>query len=54
MHGYKQTYGVDFCETYASVLDYDVALFVLGYFTGKGTIIHQVDFFTAFLNGDIE
>ena len=54
VHGYKQKFGVDYGETYAPVVDYDVALSILSSYAARGAEIHQVDFVTAFLNGDIE
>lgn len=54
LHGYKLKFGIDFWDTCASIVDYDVAFTVLGYCTSKGAKTHQVDFVTAFLNGDID
>lgn len=47
-------FGVDFWDTYAPVVEYDVALTALGYFTIKGAKTHQVVYVTAILNGDMD
>ena len=54
VHGYKQKFEVDIPDTYAPVVDYEAALTVLYALIGQGAKVHQVDFVTAFLNGDIE
>lgn len=54
VNGYKQTFRIDSWDTYAPVVDYDVAITILGYFTSKAATTNQVDFVMAFLNGDIE
>lgn len=53
VHGYKHEFSVDFWEIYAPVVDFEVSLAILRYLLGKGAAVHQVDFATAFLNGDI-
>ena len=54
VHGYKQKFGLDYRDTYAPVVDYDVAISILSLFAARGACIHQADFVTAFLNGDIK
>ena len=49
-----QQFGIDFEHTYAPVVDYDAALSVLSHFSCKRASLQQVDFLTAFLNGDVE
>ncbi len=52
--GYKQRYGVDFEETYAPVVDFEVVTLILAYYVARGARIELVDFVNAFLNGEIE
>ncbi len=48
--GYHQKYGVNYDETFAPVLSYDVLLMTLGMYVSKVWVIHHADISTAFLN----
>jgi len=54
VHGNLQREGIDFEETYAPVVDWEVAMCAISLMLRRGARIELVDFITAFLNGDIE
>ena len=53
-YDFKQKFVINFEETHAPVVDYDAALTVFSHFYSKRAELRQVDFVTAFLNGNIE
>ena len=53
-HGNLQLIGIDFDETFAPVVDWEVTLVILTVMVGRKAVIVFVDFETAFLNGDID
>lgn len=53
-HGNLQRHGVDYEETYAPVVDWEVALAAISIMLRRKAVIELVDFITAFLGGDVE
>jgi len=54
VHGNLQEPGVDYEETYAPVVDWEVTLTAISVMLHRDAHIELVDFQTAFLNGDLE
>ena len=54
VHGNLQKPGIDYEETYAPVVDWEVALTAISVMSRRNAHIDLVDFQTAFLNGDLE
>jgi hypothetical protein len=52
--GHRQTYGIDYHETFAPVVKYQSIRIILAIATARGWFVHQMDFVTAFLNSDLE
>lgn len=52
--GYRQTYGVDYLETYSPVANINSIRVFLAYCCHIGAYIHQFDVDTAFLNGNLK
>ena len=52
--GFKQQYGIDYDETFASVCRYESVRILLAVAAAKCYIIKQCDVKTAFLNGDLD
>ena len=51
IHGYKQTYGVDFYETFATVVKAKSYKTILAMCAIYGCEVRHIDVVTAFLNG---
>ncbi len=49
-----RSFGVDYDETFAPVVDFEVVLLIVSYFVRINAHIHHADIVTAFLNGDID
>ena len=54
VRGFKQQYGIDYWETFASVIRYDTLRALLAKAAVKDLEIDQMDVNTAFLNLDCE
>lgn len=54
VHGNLQQPGVDYFETYAPFVDWEVTLAAISTMLRRNARIDLVDFQTAFLNGDLE
>jgi hypothetical protein len=52
--GHRQREGIDFNETFAPVVSYSTIRMLLALATVNNWEVHQMDFVTAFLNGQVE
>ena len=52
--GYSQQHGVDFDETFSSVVSYTSIRTLLAYSLQRNMTVHQMDVVTAFLNGELK
>jgi hypothetical protein len=52
--GFTQRRGVDYAETFSPVARYDTIRAVLAMAAELGMVVHQLDVYTAFLNGELE
>jgi hypothetical protein len=53
VHGFKQTYGINYTETYASVIRFDTIRVAIYYAVQRGWIVLQYDVKTAFLHASL-
>ena len=51
--GFRQKYGVDFTETYSPVAGLNIVRLLVAAAMVKGWLVHQADYVTAYLNGDL-
>lgn len=49
-----QKEGIDYLETFASVVSFHILLLLVGKFISKGWHVHHANISPAFLNGDID